>query len=230
VAKAASLGHPVTLAIALAWALPVLLWAGELAEAEAAAARFVSHSESHSLTPYLAVGRGFMGELAIQRSDPHNGVAGLRSCLDELQAARYGQVTVPFSLPLAEGLAALGQPGDGIALLEATISMVEADGPVSYLPELLRVKGKVLLSLPDSPGEAAEACFLEALDCSRRNGARGWELRAATDLAALWASVGRPTEARALLGPVLAQFVEGFETADLRSARRLLKRLDQVLS
>jgi predicted ATPase len=57
---------------------------------------------------------------------------------------------------------------------------------------------------------------------SRLQGARGWELRAATDLAALWASQGRPADAHALLLPVFEKFIEGSETADLKAAERLL--------
>jgi hypothetical protein len=47
-------------------------------------------------------------------------------------------------------------------------------------------------------------------------------LRTAIDLTALLASQGRPESAQALLRPVLNQFVEGSDTADLLAAERLL--------
>ncbi|HXC26738.1 MAG TPA: hypothetical protein VNV38_02195 [Stellaceae bacterium] len=57
------------------------------------------------------------------------------------------------------------------------------------------------------------------------SGARAWELRTATDLARLLADRGQRENARAVLRPVFDQFVEGFDTADLKSAVRLLEVL-----
>jgi predicted ATPase len=94
-----------------------------------------------------------------------------------------------------------------------------------YIPELLRAKGTILLLLSEFNRDNAETCLLRALELSRRQGARGWELRSATDLAALWASQGRSDDAHALLQPVFEQFVEGSNTADLKAAERLLATL-----
>jgi predicted ATPase len=52
-----------------------------------------------------------------------------------------------------------------------------------------------------------------------------WELRAATSLARLWRDQGRRAEARDLLAPVYGWFTEGFDTADLKSAKALLDEL-----
>jgi len=50
-------------------------------------------------------------------------------------------------------------------------------------------------------------------------------LRAATSLARLRQSDGRPSEARDVLLPAYQSFTEGFETADLRAAKKLLDSL-----
>jgi len=228
VKDAASTDHPVTLSIALIWAISVFLWSGDTESAEAHIDWFDSRAESHSLGPYLAVGRGFKAVLAIGRGDAENGVEGLRVCLDELHALRYELLTVPFNLSLAEGLAMLGRFAEGVALLDETIGLVEANGDLSYLPELLRVKGGLLLSMPQSSPTDAETCFQRSLDCSRRQTARAWELRTAVDLAALWAAQDRHAAARGLLQPVFERFAEGADTADLRAAERLLARLGPV--
>ena len=93
------------------------------------------------------------------------------------------------------------------------------------MPELLRLKGSILLAAPEPRIEDAEACFTQSLELSRAHGSRAWELRTATDLAALWAGQGRSNEARALLLPVFEQFTEGSDTADLKTAERLLATL-----
>jgi predicted ATPase len=70
-----------------------------------------------------------------------------------------------------------------------------------------------------------EECFGKALDVSRAQGARMFELRAATSLARLWHDHGRRVEARDLLAPVYGSFTEGFDTVDLEDAKALLAQL-----
>ena len=93
-------------------------------------------------------------------------------------------------------------------------------------PELLRLKGEILL-LESTPAvaETAADLFWQALDWARRQGALSWELRAATSLARLWRDQGRSADATEVLQPVYDRFIEGLETADLRSARALLDTL-----
>ena len=79
--------------------------------------------------------------------------------------------------------------------------------------------------MPQPNTDDAEMHLTQSLELSRRQGARAWELRTATDLAALLAGQGRSEWGRALLQPVLEQFVEGFDTADLKAASDLLSTL-----
>ena len=51
---------------------------------------------------------------------------------------------------------------------------------------------------------------------------KGWELRAATNLASLWLDRGRRSDARELLAPIYGWFTEGFDTSDLQKAKALL--------
>ena len=94
------------------------------------------------------------------------------------------------------------------------------------MSELLRVRGE-LLSLHGTPeaADATEACFREALDWATRQKALSWELRVAMSLARLLRDQGRSADAIARLQPIYDRFTEGFDTADLRSARALLVTL-----
>jgi predicted ATPase len=71
----------------------------------------------------------------------------------------------------------------------------------------------------------AEDSFRTALAIAREQGTRGYELRAATSLARLWREQGRRADARELLAPLYSSFTEGFDTADLKEAKRLLDEL-----
>jgi len=85
--------------------------------------------------------------------------------------------------------------------------------------------GKLTARLPyPDPAKAADS-FCTALAIAREQGTRGYELRAATNLARLWGEQGRRGEARELLAPVYGWFTEGFDTADLRDAGKLLSEL-----
>ena len=200
--------HPVSLAIVLT-AITVLLWIGDLDAAEQHLDWFISRAETQYFGPYLDVGRGLKAELAIRRGDVEAGVETLQNCLEKLHAAHYGRFTTRFNIMLARGLAASGRFTEGVALIDETIRLVEAKGGIFYLPELLRLKGSILLAMPKPRIEDAEMCFKQSLELSRSHGSRAWELRTATDLAALWAGQGRAEDARALLLPVFEQFTEG---------------------
>jgi predicted ATPase len=219
--------HPVSLAIVLN-AVAVLLWIGDLGAAEQHLDWFISRAESQYFGPYLDLGHGLKGELAIRRGEVKTGVEMLQYCLEKLRAARYERFTTRFNIVLARGLAAGGRFVEGLTLLDETIGLVEAKGGTSYLPEILRLKGSILLAMPKPRIEDAEMCFMQSLELSRAHGSRAWEMRTATDLAALWAGQGRSADARAVLLPVFEQFTEGSDTADLKAAERLLSQLPQL--
>ena len=72
---------------------------------------------------------------------------------------------------------------------------------------------------------AAEDCFDEAAKMAREQGALIWELRVALSLARLWRDQGRSADALRILQPVYDHFTEGFDTADLSTAKALLDAL-----
>ncbi len=226
VSDAERMDHTVTLTIVLHWATALFLWTGDLLSAEKHLDWFISRAETHSMGPYLAVGRGLKGDLAIRRGDARSGVESLQVCLEKLHTARYELITTALNIALVQGLAATGRFAEGITLIDETIRLVEANGDLAFMPESLRVKGRLLLSMPHPNQDGAEMCFRKSLELSHRQGARGWELRTAIDLAALLAAQEKRESARGLLQPVFEGFVEGSETEDVRAAKRLLSTLN----
>ena len=120
----------------------------------------------------------------------------LQSCLEKLRAARYGFFTTRFHAGLIRGLTISGQFLEGATLVDETILRTVAKGDTSYMPELLRLKGGILLAAPERRIEDAEAYFTQSLELSRAQGSRAWELRTATDLAALWAGQAAEVDVR----------------------------------
>jgi predicted ATPase len=88
--------------------------------------------------------------------------------------------------------------------------------------ELHRLHGELL---PASRDQDRESSFRRALDLSREQGAKLFELRASVSLAQLWRKDKRSPEARAVLEPIYEWFTEGLATPDLKAARALLDEL-----
>jgi predicted ATPase/DNA-binding winged helix-turn-helix (wHTH) protein len=221
--EAAAIGHPVTLCIALIWAVSVYHWTGNWTRAEESIEQFIAHANRHSLAPYYAVGLGVRGELSVRRGDAHAGVGMLQRSLGSLHADRYELLTTAFNSTLAEGLAMTGRLQEALEMIDGTIALVERNGDLFYLPELLRIKGEFLGSRDDV--KQAESCFLRSLKMAGRQSALGWELRTATSLARM-RSEHDQGGARAELGEIYARFGEGFGTADLIAAKQLIDELD----
>jgi predicted ATPase len=211
--------------ISLMWTMSVFHWLGDLATAEEVTQRFVEHADCYSLGPHRASGLGMQGMLALRQGNVEEAVERLQNCLDALRATRYEFLATTFRLSLSQGLAATNRFVEAMALIDDTIRRVGSQGHLFYMPELLRTKGVLLQSMPHPDGDGAEICFTRSLELSRRQGARSWEPRTATDLAKLLTAQGRPENALALLQPVAGWFKEGLDAPDLLSAKRLLSTL-----
>jgi predicted ATPase len=104
------------------------------------------------------------------------------------------------------------------------LAVAAQTGQPFFDADLHRLDGDLLLATGGTADEAA-ARYHRALAIAREQGARSFELRAATSLARLSRDQGKRAEAGALLAPVYDWFTEGFDTRDLQDAKALLKEL-----
>lgn len=91
--------------------------------------------------------------------------------------------------------------------------------------ELQRLEADLALSAAVPNLDLAEARLRQAITTARQQGAKWWELRAATNLARLWCDQGRRAEAHDVLVPIYSWFTEGFDTPDVKEAKALLDEL-----
>ncbi|KJC38844.1 winged helix-turn-helix domain-containing protein [Bradyrhizobium sp. LTSP857] len=224
VREAEQLEQPLTLGISLIWTIYVFLWVGDWASAESMIDRLIDHAARHFLGPYHAVGIGQKGELLLRRGDVTGGIDHLRRSQATLYATRHRIMTTVFATALAEGLAAQNELDEALRTIDEAIAQIGDHGESFDMPEMLRVKGDILVE----SGRAAEAegYFQQSLALSRRQCALGWELRGATSLARVWQRAGRKGDAQTLLAPLVAQYQEGLSTRDLVAARGLLGALN----
>jgi predicted ATPase/DNA-binding winged helix-turn-helix (wHTH) protein len=88
-------------------------------------------------------------------------------------------------------------------------------------PEILRAAASKRPAHTDSNIALLE----ESRRMAQSQNALAWELRSTMSLAPIWSKQGRRQEAAEAVRSVYARFDEGFDTADLQAARKLLDRL-----
>ena len=225
VADAETLGDPATLCYALCHGGCLLaLWVGNLAAAERYAEMLLEHSRKHGFAVWHDFASRLKGVVIVKTGDLEGGAPLLRAGLYEITDPNSGLWFLTTLSQMAEALGLAGRIADGLATDPTEASERSQRGWLA--PELLRIKGELLLSRDtNETAETVEDVFRQALDGAREHGSLSWELRAATSLARLLRDHGRHAEAVACLQPVHDRLTEGFGTADLVAAKQLLDDL-----
>jgi predicted ATPase/DNA-binding winged helix-turn-helix (wHTH) protein len=221
---AQSISHSFTLCTALIWAIPVFLWSREWTRAHQNIEILSSHSKKYALGPYNAVALGFRGELLMKCDQPDEGLSLSRQALDYLWVKPYQNFSSIFATNLSEGLSNTGRFDEALTVIDHAIAEEEARGGTFYTPEILRMKGHILSTMPDAHLDEAEKWLDRSLDVSRRQSALSWELCTTISLAQLELKRDRITAARGLLELICDRFKDG-EQFDLVKAKAILDDL-----
>jgi predicted ATPase len=160
-----------------------------------------------------------------RKSATVEGVHLIKTSLELQREIHYELLRTAFLGELAKALLAIGRESESLNTINDAITRISSTEQFVYMPELLRVKGEILLSILRPDAADAEDHFLRSLEWARRQSALSWELRTATSLARYWHDQGRTREALSLLTPVYLQFEEGHTTSDLALAKALLDEL-----
>jgi predicted ATPase len=223
-AYAQQLAHPHSLALALSrtchFHCVARDWETVLARTEALNALSIEHGFVH----YRAMGDLYRGGALAEQGQTPEGFALCHEALAVLGPGGANVSTLVLGLE-AEVHHKAGGPEEALRLLTKAINLAQRTGERYFDAELHRLKGEVLCSVQESDAAEAESCFHHSLAVARKQRAKSWELRAAMSLARLWADQGRRTEAHDLLAPIYGWFTEGFDTADLKSAKAMLDDL-----
>jgi tetratricopeptide (TPR) repeat protein len=222
------LDQPVSLFYALFQAAcPIALLGADLRRADSLVTELHDLSVKHAREPWRIAAQCYRGMLLTKmESDKADGINMIRTALSELPESAYHQHYAQIMSDLADALAHNGEFGQALAAIDAAFSRCHRTGEGWCVPELLRLRGELLIrQRPDQGLDAAEKYFSEAIEMAARQGALSWELRAAMSLARLRMKQDRPLEGNGVLAPIYARFREGSETPDLLAARALLTSL-----
>ncbi len=209
--------HPFGLAIALTYAAMLRLFRRESQEALALADEACAVSRRYNFAYYLSMAEIVAAWARVMQGDAKSGLTELRHGLEALRATG-AELRLPFyHALLAEACARAGTAGEVLASVSSGLAFQRKNGEVWAAPYLHLVQGDLLLR--DGNHEQARGSYERALAAANQTGARSLALRSAASLCRMQAG-----EDRSILGGLYGQFTEGFETWDLREARRLLER------
>jgi predicted ATPase len=202
---------------------------GDATSAQKYAEETMALTEEMGLVSLAAVATTCHGAALIVQGRYEEGIAGMHGGFAAFRATG-GTPPAWYLCLLASGLGKVGRPQEGLQVVEEGFASVARTGAQFYSPSLHHVTGELLLA--QNPCEVAETeqYFRRAIEIARWQSARSEELRATTSLARLLAKQGRRDEARTMLAEIYCWFTEGFDTADLKDAKRLLDRLAHSLS
>jgi predicted ATPase len=188
------------------------------------AAALSALAAEHGFAQWEAGGVALEGWALVEDGRATEGIARIEHGIRAWNATGAA-VLVPYYLGvLGSTYARVGRAAEALPPLTDAISRVESSEERWFEAELHRRRGEVLL-LSRADAIEAETSFLKAIGIAQEQGAKLWELRAATSLARLWRDQGRRAEADHLLAPVYGWFTEGFDTPDLKEAKALLDDL-----
>jgi len=206
----------------------VALMRGDLEQADWTIAHLLDAATRANAPFWKTYARLLQGKLLVERGEFANAAVALEGAFETCRRTGWSASHPEFKGALALALAGLQRLDDACAAIDNAIidAGQREDGQEWYIPELLRIKGAVLLQRdPNRNLTEAEDCFDQATRMARQQGALFWELRVALSLARLRVAQSRGAEARGILKSVYDRFTEGFEAADLRTARAMLDAL-----
>lgn len=222
-ALARELQHPFSIALALSFASWLHQFCGDVVRTRGVTEEALALSTEHGFRFWLGWNVVMQAWTQLDHADGTDAVALLRRGLEDWEATGSRLGRTYFLGLLSEAYQRRGSTQAALDTLAGAKAFALNNYERWWQPELHRLEGELQCAAGRSP--EGEACFRQALDLARRQGARSLELRAASSLARLWQRQGQRAAARRELAPVVAPFSEGADTADLQSARALLAEL-----
>jgi class 3 adenylate cyclase/tetratricopeptide (TPR) repeat protein len=168
---------------------------------------------------YYFVARAFQGD----RTAFEQAVNLVNVCFE----VGFKSFAVSLSPYIGEQYFRLGEHESALNWIEKIQDHVNKTGSHIRTAELLRIKGLTLQAL-GKPDAVVEENIGLALELSRKQSTKTYELRAAGDLARLWQKQGKTDAAYSLIKGIYDWFKDGFDSVDLKEAREILDELGQA--
>ncbi len=130
---------------------------------------------------------------------------------------------------IAEQYYHVGRYESAVTWIDKILDHVNITGSHIQTAELYRIKGLTFQALKKSDDQVEEL-FTKALEVSRNQSAKTYELRASKELAQFWHQQGKSQQAYELLTGAYNWFTEGLDSIDLREAKSILSTFESEIN
>ena len=196
-------------------------WKGEWTDAITRFTQALELAERYGLKALGALATSGLGRALVATGQLDDGTRLLREGYSSWAAFGGSQTSTFSAAAAAEVLLDAGRRDEATEFLLAGEKTLRETEEKYQAAALLSLRGR--LGELDGDVAAAEAAYRQAIAIAEQQGALLFSLRAATALARLCRSQGRPHEANALLRSIYERFTEGFDYPDLVRARAVLE-------
>jgi predicted ATPase/DNA-binding winged helix-turn-helix (wHTH) protein len=221
VEQAGHAGHWLSQSNALGLAaLPLALETGNITRLEHYSVLMQRNMDREIIPRWIPVHHYFKGTLSYLKGN-REAYREVRDAIDHMIECRYLLRIGMYIAGLARVLLNRGLLEEAADTISLAFQFQERQGERWCRCELMRVDAAIHHRAGDHV--AAERMWKDAVNEAHAIGAKSFELRAASDLAAHYVDTRRSGKAVALLEPLYRGFSEGFDTQDLRTASQLLR-------
>jgi class 3 adenylate cyclase/predicted ATPase len=221
------IGHPYTLAFALAFRAYLCQQLRDVEGTRNHADRAIAISSEHGFLHWKYQATMLRGWALAELGQIDEGVSQIRAGLNGYEALESWLACSWFRSLLANAYVKAGRPYAALRALDDAFAVAERTGEQFFLAELHRLQGEITLTHRGlEAASEAEACYKCSFEISRKQQALAWELRTAVSLARLWRDLGNRQEAADLLAPIFSKFNQGFDTSDVKEAVQLMRELE----
>jgi predicted ATPase len=201
---------------------PIALLTGDIAVADQAVASMNDFAGRLDATLWKILGSFWEGKLLVERREFARGSALLQKTLDTCDQTGWRICNAEFLGALAQGLAGLGQLDTALVTVDRALARAEHSGERYSIPELLRIKGEVLLQQAANVPGASQMCHSSGASKARAMPTGEPALRREATGARTRALRGRTAE-DSLLGAIAAAREQGALFWELRAALSLAR-------
>ncbi|WP_456837379.1 tetratricopeptide repeat protein [Bradyrhizobium sp. USDA 4486] len=223
--EARQIGHGATLMFTLNFPIIVNTYCGNYARANGLVDELVELADQKGAAFRQAEGVLRRGYIATLAGSSNEAVRMVSSGISLWRSAGSTIFAPEQETMLAFAYARSGQFDAAWRCVRDAIAVMERTNERWCEAEVYRVAGEITLLSPEQDVSKAEAYMKRALEISRSQQARSWQLRAATSMARLLCRQHEPKAAYEVLAPAYDWFKEGFGTRDLQDAKSLLSNL-----
>jgi serine/threonine protein kinase/tetratricopeptide (TPR) repeat protein len=224
VADARALDHPQPLAFALLFEILIHLSRRAPREVQRTYEQLAVVCHAHGIAQEMYWAAPLVGRAFIEMGDLKRGLRVLEEGLATHTTTRSALLRPYYLVLLAGAQLRAGNLDRAQASLDESARVADATGQHAYDAEHARLQAEVHGAA--GAVDDADRRYRDALEISRRQGARWLELRAARGYAHHLVEHGRAAEAREVLHPILSWFTEGRDTMDYLYAEGFLRTLE----